>query len=195
MYVQVVVCIFFFLVTFVSARSCQAPSNQPRMPKKGAKKKGKGKGTGSKKKGKKASTKASTASVEVAQYGFVKVRLVSATFVSQPRLPCHVTRVYRGDTTVLQLKSALKESYSDTLMNLIVFEGELRGAELVQTSEGYLDDMSSLAYLDDIELYPSIAEAEDNEAYDLFYDFEPITAVTASALITQDGYFLEGIGL
>eukprot|EP00730_Choanoeca_flexa_P015749 TRINITY_DN7300_c0_g1_i4.p1 TRINITY_DN7300_c0_g1~~TRINITY_DN7300_c0_g1_i4.p1 ORF type:complete len:159 (+),score=16.05 TRINITY_DN7300_c0_g1_i4:119-595(+) len=65
-------------------------------------------------------------------YGYVKLQLVSATFVQLRQLPCHFDKIVTSDSNIAYIRDMINEHCGETLNNIIVFEGELLAGDVRQ---------------------------------------------------------------
>eukprot|EP00730_Choanoeca_flexa_P015748 TRINITY_DN7300_c0_g1_i2.p1 TRINITY_DN7300_c0_g1~~TRINITY_DN7300_c0_g1_i2.p1 ORF type:complete len:162 (+),score=29.65 TRINITY_DN7300_c0_g1_i2:119-604(+) len=119
-------------------------------------------------------------------YGYVKLQLVSATFVQLRQLPCHFDKIVTSDSNIAYIRDMINEHCGETLNNIIVFEGELLAGDVRQTSESPLSDEVALCDLG-FRALPSVEEAQSAEANTLFYDHKVDQDLTA--LLTDDSYW------
>ena len=65
-------------------------------------------------------------------YGFVKLRVLLATFASKKHYPCHLTLVLRLDTPINFVRDAIERHHDHTVQDVHVFQGELHSSDVLQ---------------------------------------------------------------
>lgn len=104
---------------------------------------------------------------------FARVAVLMATFHLHPTLPCNFSEVMHVDTPFKKIRQLIAERYDHTVTQILVFEGEIKGTELVQTNE---DDVEWDDTLDDF----GVEGRMKQEAYDgppthtFYYDYCPV---------------------
>eukprot|EP01147_Barroeca_monosierra_P004665 gene4665-8610_t len=117
-----------------------------------------------------------------------------ATFANKPHYPCHFEALFPIDTPLKFVIQHIADKHDQTLQNIIVFQGDLRGGEVIQTSE-WTDMDISLSEIGFIGRPINVAESAPlKECEIVYYDFNPdIGNLTAASLVTQDEYFLKNV--
>lgn len=141
--------------------------------KKGGKKGSKKKGTGGEGEGDEGGEDEEDAEPAKVRGCFARVAVLMATFHQHPTLPCNFSEVLHIDTPFKKIRQLIAERYDHTVSDILIFEGEVKGTELVQTNE---DDVEWDDTLDDFGVEGRMKlEAHDGPpTHTFYYDYCPV---------------------
>lgn len=147
------------------------------------KKKAGGKKAGGKKKGsKKGSKKSGKAKVDGEPEEveppqrplFVKMAIKSATFHSMANFSCNFVEVFPIQCTFEKIRLLIATRYDHTISEIVVFEGEVKGKDLIQLDDDVPEWDDTLADIGVDGFVREVAFDEEAEpTHTIYYDYTP----------------------